>query len=78
MAEYLHGVIAYLQANPLIAGAIGLVLLYLLLRKTKLFLFLLLLAGVLGAVLYLIADIAGTGGAAKRKMIDQTTTQDVK
>lgn len=78
MNEYLDGAIAYLQANPLIAGAIGLVLLYLLLRKAKLLLFLLLLAAVLGGVLYLIADVAGLGGAAKRRMIDQTATQDVK
>jgi hypothetical protein len=78
MGEYVESAIAYLQANPLIAAAVGLVLLYLLVRKTKVFLFLLLLAAVLGGVLYLIADVAGTGGAAKRKLIDQTATQDAK
>ena len=71
-------VLAYLQANPLIAGALGLVLLYLLFRKTRLLLFLLLLLAVVAGVLYLIADVSGVGGAAKRRMIDQSATQEVK
>ena len=78
MNEYWDSAIAYLQAEPLVTGAIGLVLLYLLVRKTKLLLFLFVLAMVLGVVFYLIADIAGTGGTVKRKMIDQTATQDLK
>ncbi|MHB8895069.1 MAG: hypothetical protein ACYC99_07835 [Candidatus Geothermincolia bacterium] len=78
MDELQQSAIAYLQANPLIAGAVGVVLLYLLVRKTKLFLFLILLGAILGAVFYLIGDLAGKGRASKTKMIYQTETQDVK
>lgn len=78
MDELLQSGIAYLQANPLSAGVVGLALLYLLARKTKLLLFLLLLAMVLGVVFYLIGDLAGKGGVSKTKMIEQTGTQDVK
>jgi hypothetical protein len=78
MGEYVGGAIAYLRSDPLVAVSLGLVLLYLIVRRTKAFLFLLLLAAVLGMVLYLIADIAGTGGAVKRRIIDQTAAEDVK
>jgi hypothetical protein len=78
MDAYVDAALAYLQATPVAAAAIGLVLLYLLIRKTKVFLFLLVLAVVLGTVLFMIAEIAGTGGAAKREMINQSATQDVK
>ena len=78
MDAYLNGAVTYLQANPLIAGAIGLVLLFLVIRKTKTFLFLLLLAAIVGGVLYFIMDMAGKGGASKTRMIEQTGSQDVK
>lgn len=78
MGEHVGGAIAYLQADPRVAVSLGLVLLYLIVRRTKAFLFLLLLAAVLGTVLYLIADIAGTGGAVKRKIIDQTADRDLR
>jgi len=78
MDELLQSALAYLQANPPVAGACALVLLYLLIRKTKVLLYLLLLAAILGAVFYLIGDLAGKGRASKTKMIDQTVGQDVK
>ena len=78
MGEHVGGAIAYLQSDPLVAVSLGLVLLYLIVRRTKAFLFLLLLAAVLGMVLYLIADIADTGGAVKRKIIDQTAVRDLR
>ena len=70
MSAYVDGAIAYLRANPVVAGGIGVVLLYLLIRKTKLFLFLLVLALVLGTVLFMIAGI--TGDETTREIIDQT------
>lgn len=78
MNEYLDAAAAYGQANPLIAGAIGLALLYLLIRKTKTLLFLLLLAVIVGGVLTFIMDLAGKGGVSKTRMIEQTGSQDVK
>ena len=59
MDGYLDAAATYLQANPLVGGAIGLVLLFLLIRKTNTFLFLLLLAAIVGGVLLLILDLAG-------------------
>lgn len=78
MDGYLDAAATYLQANPLVGGAIGLVLLFLLIRKTKTFLFLLLLAAIVGGVLLLILDLAGKGGASKTRMINQTGSQDVR
>ena len=78
MDELLQSGIAYLQANPLFAGVVGVALLYLLVRKTKLLLFLIFLAAVMWVVFYLIGDLAGKGGVSKTKMIDQTGSQDVK
>lgn len=78
MNDYLDGAMAYLQANPVVAGVVGLALLYLLIKKTKLLLFLLVLAMVLGVVFSVIGQLAGTGSASKKKIIDQTTTLDTK
>jgi hypothetical protein len=78
MDEYLNSAVVYLQTNPLVAGAIGLVLLYLLFRETKLLLYLLLLAAALGVSFFLIETLASRGGASKSRMINQTGTQDVK
>ncbi|HEY5999814.1 MAG TPA: hypothetical protein VI078_11030 [bacterium] len=78
MEAYVNDAMTYLRANPLIAGALGLVLLYLLIRQTKMLLFLVFLAVVAGGVLMFIADIAGKGGTVKTQMINQTGSQDVK
>jgi len=78
MDEYLDSAIAFVRASPLAAGAIGLVLLYLLVRKTKLLLFLLLLAAVLGGVFFVIGEMSGKGTAQKREMIHRTDLKDVK
>jgi len=78
MEEYLVSVIAYLQTNRMVAGAIGLLLLYLLVRKTKLFLFMLLLSLVCGIAFMLIFNLADKGSASKRKMINQTGRQNIQ
>lgn len=78
MEEYLASAIAYLQANRPVAGALGLLLLYLLVRKTKLFIFLLLLATLCVMAFTLIFYLADKGSASKRMMIDQTGSQDIR
>jgi putative effector of murein hydrolase LrgA (UPF0299 family) len=78
MDEYLQSAVAYAQANPVPAGLIGLVLLYLLLRQTKTLLYLITLAAVLGAVFYLIADLGGKGRISKSRLVDSTLKQDVR
>lgn len=78
MDEYLQSAKAYAQAEPLIAGGVALVLLYLLLRQTKLLLFLVLLAALVGGALWFVLDLAGKGGATKSRMVNQPGVQDVK
>ena len=64
-------VISFSKDNPIIAVVAGLLLLFLLVRKTKLFLVILLLAFVLAATFYFITDVASLGKAGKGKMIQE-------
>ena len=64
-------VISFSKDNPIIAVVAGLLLLFLLVRKTKLFLVILLLAFVLAATFYFITDVASVGKAGKGKMIQE-------
>ncbi len=64
-------VISFSKNNPIIAVVAGLLLLFLLVRKTKLFLAILLLAFVLAAALYFIMDVASVGKAGKGKIIQK-------
>jgi len=70
-SQMINGVIAFSKDNPIIAGAVGLLLLFLLIRKSKLFLLIICLALVLAAALYLITDIASVGKAGKGKIIQK-------
>ncbi len=67
----IDSVIGFAKDNPIIAGAVGLLLLFLLIRKSKLFLFVICLALILAAALYFITDIASVGKAEKGKMIQR-------
>jgi uncharacterized membrane protein HdeD (DUF308 family) len=78
MEQYLNDLATYAQANPAIAGAVGLVLLYLLIRKTKLLLYFIVLAAVLGGVFYVIGEMSTKGGATKQKTVERIDKQDVK
>lgn len=64
----------YFQTNFKIAIAIALVLLYLLLKKFRLFIFLLFLLMILFSLIYLISNVASTGTSYKTKIINQATT----
>ena len=64
-------VISFSKDNPIIAVVAGLLLLFLIVRKTKLFLVILLLAFVLAATFYFITDVASVGKAGKGKMIQE-------
>ena len=77
LSEITDAVTAYCRDNPIIAVAVGLLLLFLLIRKTKLFFFLLFLGLILAAALYFIMGIAETGKATKGKMIEKGTGPDM-
>ena len=70
-SEITNSVMSFFKDNPISAVAVGLLLLFLLIRKTKLFLVILLLAFVLASALYLITDIASVGKAGKGKIIQK-------
>jgi len=63
----------YFHDNIYIAVALTAVLLYLLFRKPKFFLSILLVASVLTAVLYVISHVSSAGIETKDAMIKETT-----
>lgn len=67
----INSIISFSMDNPIIAVAVGLFLLFLLIRKTKIFLVLFCLALLLAAALYLIMDVASVGKAGKGKIIQK-------
>jgi len=75
---HLESIIAYFRAEPLVAAAAGLVLIFLLLRQTKTLVYLIILGVVVAGASYLILELSGMGGQSKVRMINQTGTQDVK
>lgn len=64
-------VTAFSKDNPIVAAVAGLLLLFLLIRKPKLFFVLLLLGLSLAAALYFIMDVSSIGKAQKGKMIER-------
>ncbi len=70
-SQMIDSVIGFAKDSPIIAVAVGLLLLFLLIRKSKLFLLVVCLGLVLAAALYLITDIASVGKAGKGKMIQR-------
>jgi len=67
--EIYNAMFNYFHANIYITIALAVVLLYLLFRKPKLFLSLLLIASVLTAVLYVISHISSASMESKDDMI---------
>lgn len=65
----INELLAYFRENPYIAGALGLFFLFLLFKKPKLFFSVLVLAGLLAGVFYLISNVASTGVSQKGKLI---------
>jgi hypothetical protein len=75
LSSIISEIIVFLQANIKITIALALVMLYLLLKKTRLFFFLLFLSLIVVSLFYLISNIASTGTSYKTKMINQSTTK---
>jgi hypothetical protein len=71
ITEITNAVASFSRENPLVAGAIGLVLLLLLWRKPKLFFGLLLLSALLVVALSLIMDVSSVGRDQKKKLIEK-------
>lgn len=67
---------AFFRDNPIVAVAVGLLFLFLLIRKPRLFLFLFILGLILTAALYFIGSVASTGKASKTKMMEKGTTSE--
>ena len=61
----------YLQANVKIGIAVGLLLLFLLFKKTKLFLLILFITLLLAGLLHMISSVAGTGSSYKKDMVQE-------
>lgn len=72
-SEYISVVADFSRANPLITVACGIFLIYLLCRKPKLFLSVLVLALVLAVLLHFILNAASSGSYLKKEMIDKTS-----
>jgi len=67
--KIINSIISYYQANPIIAIAVGIIIVFLLWRKPKLFFLTLLISLLLAGVLYLIMDISTTGVSQKEKLL---------
>lgn len=69
LSEIRSSIISFLMNNPIIAAVTGLLLLFLIFRKSKLFLTLLFFALILTATFYLIMNIASLGVSKKERLI---------
>lgn len=68
-AAIINDIVTYFRENPYIAGALGLLFIFLLLTKPKLFFSVVVLVGILAGVFHLISNLASTGASQKEKMI---------
>ena len=66
----INSVVSFSKANIFIAGAAGVVLLFLLYRKPKLFITLFFISLLLAGAFYLISNISSIGVSQKGKMIE--------
>lgn len=70
-SETANSVLSFSKDNPIIAVVVGLILLFLLFRKPKLFFGLFFLAAILALILYFIEDVSSTGKSGKGEMIEK-------
>ncbi len=70
-SEIANSVLSLSKDNPIIAVVVGLILLFLLFRKPKLFFGLIFLAAILALVLYFIEDVSSKGKSGKGEMIEK-------
>lgn len=69
--EIIDSIIAFAEGSPIIAGAVALLFVYLIYRKTKFTLGILFLALLLYGVFYMITSLASTGTSQKGKIIQE-------
>jgi hypothetical protein len=67
-AAIINDIVMYFRENPYIAGALGLLFIFLLFTKPRLFFSVVVLVGILAGVFYLISNLASTGASQKEKM----------
>jgi ABC-type multidrug transport system permease subunit len=75
LSEVMGGIVSFVQGNTIIAIVIALILLYLIFRRTKLFIGLLCLVLIVALLFYLIGNLAGSGSERKKSLIEKKQTQ---
>ena len=71
IAEFINAIVSFAQNNTVVAIVIALGLLLFVYRKPKLFFGILFFGLILAAVLYVIANMAGSGSEYKKKLIEE-------
>jgi multisubunit Na+/H+ antiporter MnhC subunit len=71
----MDGIVSFAQSHTVIVIVLALVLLYLMLRKPKLFFGILLLGLILAGLLYFIMSIAGSGSKQEKKLMHEEEKQ---
>ena len=69
--RFMDGIVSFAQSHTVIVIVLALGLLYLMLRKPKLFFGILLLGLILAGLLYLIMSIAGSGSEQEKKLMHE-------
>ncbi|MCL5022026.1 MAG: hypothetical protein M1497_01420 [Nitrospirae bacterium] len=77
LSEIADSLVSLSKDNPVIAGIAGFVLIFLLIRKPKLFLGLFCLVLIVLAALYFIMDVSSIGKSGKAKMIEKGTHSEM-
>jgi len=72
---FMNGMVSYAQGHPVIAIALALCFLFLMVRRPKLFLGVLLLGAFLVGVFYMITNMASSGSQQKKDMLYQEEKQ---
>ena len=70
-SRFMDGIVSFAQSHTVIVIVLALGLLYLMLRKPKLFFSILLLGLILAGLLYIIMGIASSGSKQERKLIHE-------
>jgi multisubunit Na+/H+ antiporter MnhC subunit len=74
-SRFMDGIVSFAQSHTVIVIVLALVLLYLMYRKPKLVLGILLLGLFLVGVLYFITSISGSGSEQEKKLIQEEEKQ---
>ena len=74
-SQFMDTILSFAQDHTIIVIVLALVLLYLLVRKPKLFLGILLLGLILVGLFYLIMNIAGSGSEEKKRLFHEEEKQ---